>query len=69
MAAEAKPVDLTIYCKANKGATKLGDCPFTQKALICLSLHGLSFDKALIDVSAKPQSFLDLPSASRLFSG
>jgi len=60
MAAAAKP-NLTIYCKGNKGATKLGDCPFTQKALLCLTLHDLPFTTVLIDLTAKPQSFLDLP--------
>eukprot|EP01084_Bolivina_argentea_P112387 200440_1 len=52
--------DLIIYCKGNKGATRLGDCPFTQKALICLELHKLKYEKKLIDTSNKPQDFLDL---------
>ena len=58
--AEQAASDLTIYCKGNNGATRLGDCPFTQKALFCLSLHGLKAVRKYIDLSNKPQSFLDL---------
>ena len=63
----SKP-DITIYCKSNIGGTRLGDCPFTQKALLCLSLHNLKFEKKLIDLSkAKPQSFLDLNKSADSF--
>lgn len=60
MAAQEAGPDMTLYCKGNIGATRLGDCPFTQKAMICLALHGLSFERKFIDLSNKPQSFLDL---------
>ena len=58
--AEQASTDITIYCKGNIGATRLGDCIFTQKALFCLSLHGLKAERKYIDLANKPQSFLDL---------
>ena len=60
MAEQATTSDLTIYCKGNIGATRLGDCIFTQKALFCLSLHKLKAERKFIDLSNKAQSFLDL---------
>ena len=38
----------------------MGDCPFTQKAMLCLALHGLSYERKLVDLANKPQHFLDL---------
>eukprot|EP01084_Bolivina_argentea_P293224 504273_1 len=59
-AAKDSTNDITLFCKSNVDGNALGDCPYTQKSLLCLSLHGLKFSKKFINLSAKPQSFLDL---------
>lgn len=38
----------------------LGDCPFTQKANMALRARGVHFQVELVDLSAKPDWFLDL---------
>lgn len=39
---------------------ELGDCPFTQKVNLSLRARGVDFNMALVDLSDKPEWFLDL---------
>ncbi|KAL4379534.1 hypothetical protein GQ457_02G023030 [Hibiscus cannabinus] len=52
---------LEICVKAAVGApTVLGDCPFSQRALLTLEEKKLSYKMHLINVSDKPQWFLEI---------
>ncbi|KAJ1400197.1 Thioredoxin-like superfamily [Sesbania bispinosa] len=52
---------LEVCVKAAVGApTVLGDCPFSQRALLTLEEKKVSYNLHLIDLSNKPQWFLDV---------
>ncbi|XP_026418826.1 glutathione S-transferase DHAR2-like [Papaver somniferum] len=52
---------LEICAKAAVGAPHLlGDCPFTQRVLLTLEEKNISYQMHLIDVSNKPQWFLEV---------
>ncbi|KAG9453855.1 hypothetical protein H6P81_006759 [Aristolochia fimbriata] len=50
-----------VCAKAAVGAPNdLGDCPFSQRVLLTLEEKKIPYDMKLIDVSNKPQWFLDI---------
>jgi len=50
-----------VYVKAAVGAPDvLGDCPFSQRVLLTLEEKKVDYKKLLIDVSNKPQRFLEV---------
>ncbi|XP_042489295.1 glutathione S-transferase DHAR2 [Macadamia integrifolia] len=52
---------LEICCKAAAGAPDiLGDCPFSQRVLLSLEEKKIPYELRLIDVSNKPQWFLEV---------
>ncbi|GAU12147.1 hypothetical protein TSUD_01130 [Trifolium subterraneum] len=54
-------MSLEIAVKAAVGApTVLGDCPFSQRALLTLEEKKIPYNIHLIDVSNKPQWFLEV---------
>lgn len=51
---------IEVFVKAAVGQPdKLGDCPFSQRVLLTLEFKGIPYDAKFIDVSNKPQWFLD----------
>lgn len=63
--AQAPSSDVTTYlcAKAGPDGNSLGDCPFTWKANLALRFKDSDFQTFHIDLSNKPQWFLDLTEA------
>lgn len=58
-AAEAAPTE--VFVKAAVGhPDKFGDCPFSHRVVLTLAEKKVPYDMKLIDVSNKPQWFLDI---------
>jgi glutathione dehydrogenase/transferase len=61
-AAPPTPGRATLYVKADKSGTGLGDCPFSQKANLALRLKQVPVTVQYIDLSDKPDWYLNLNS-------
>ncbi|RWW82288.1 hypothetical protein BHE74_00009249 [Ensete ventricosum] len=61
MADVASPEPVTVCVKAAAGAPDvLGDCPFCQRVLLTLEEKNVPYELKLIDLSEKPQWFLEI---------
>ncbi|KAG0624663.1 hypothetical protein M758_3G265400 [Ceratodon purpureus] len=59
--------NLEVYVKAATGdATKLGDCPFSQRVLMTCELKGLLYDVKYVDLDKKPDWFLKISPEGRV---
>lgn len=62
--APTPPSGKMLYAKAGPDGSTLGDCPFTQKANLALRFNDVSFDVHCINLSDKPQWFIELTQAA-----
>lgn len=62
MGSTAPPLDegMVLFAKAGPDSNSLGDCPFTWKANLALRFKKTDFTTHYIDLSNKPDWFLDL---------
>ncbi|KAJ0983953.1 hypothetical protein J5N97_002309 [Dioscorea zingiberensis] len=61
MAATAPPPPIQVCVKAAVGAPDtLGDCPFSQRVLLTLEEKKVLYEMKLIDISNRPQWFLEI---------
>lgn len=60
VATPPEPGASVLYVKAGEDGKCLGDCPFSMKANLALKIKGLETDVRMIDLSDKPDWYLEL---------